>query len=240
MKNIYKDGGYSESNPNWHGADAGWKADQITRALEINSIAYHSCIEVGCGTGLVLENLARLKPGKSYSGYDISPDAAAFWEHRAPGLSFHLANLLETDALVDLVLAIDVFEHVPDYMGFLEGLRKHGKHFVFHIPLEMHLMGLLRDKHVYAREMVGHLHYFSRATALATLADCGYNVISSTFTKLSQETTEGTSARTVAANVLRRIVQSFSPNLAQKLLGGYSLLVVCKLRNHGDQIERKN
>ena len=35
---------------------------------------------------------------------------------------------------------------------------------------DMHVSALLRDRQLYVRRQVGHLHYFSRATALATLA----------------------------------------------------------------------
>ena len=228
MTNIYQDGSYSQNNPDWHGADAGWKAEQIARALKSASVSFNTCIEVGCGTGLVLENLAQKIPGKSYEGFDISPDAAAFWKARSKNIAFHNINLLETQSTADVLLAIDVFEHVPDYMGFLRGLLKHASFFVFHVPLEMHVSGLLRDRQIHSRKKVGHLHYFSHATALATLSDCGFELISCSLTNLSQETVEGVSGKTRAANLLRRSIQAVSPGLAVKLLGGYSLLAVCK------------
>jgi predicted TPR repeat methyltransferase len=232
---IYKDGSYSQNNPDWHGADAGWKANKIAKVLKTSSIAFETCIEVGCGTGLVLEHLAQHFPGKSYSGYDISRDAAVFWKDRSKDIAFYSSNLLETQHTADVILLIDVFEHVPDYMGFLKALREHAEHFVFHVPLDMHVSGLLRDRQIHARSKVGHLHYFSQATALATLRDCGYELISASLTHLSQETVEGVSRRTRVANVLRRSIQAISPGLAAKLLGGYSLLVVCKTVKQSDR-----
>jgi SAM-dependent methyltransferase len=235
MADIYQDGSYSQNNPDWHGADAGWKAQKIAEALSVNSVKFNSCIEVGCGTGLVLEHLARHFPGKHYAGYDISPDAAAFWKNRSKEIQFHNSNLLDTKRTADVVLLIDVFEHVPDYMGFLQELRKHAEYFVFHIPLEMHVSGLMRDRQIYARNKVGHLHYFSHATALATLKDCGFELVSASLTHLSQETVEGVRGKTRAANLLRRSIQAISPGLAAKLLGGYSLLAVCKKSKLRDQ-----
>jgi SAM-dependent methyltransferase len=234
MADIYKDGSYSQNNPDWHGTDAGWKAGKIADALRAASITFESCIEVGCGTGLVLEHLARHFPGKSYVGYDISPDVTAFWKSRPKDIAFHNTNLLETQNIADVILLIDVFEHVPDYMGFLRELSKHAEYFVFHIPLDMHVSGLLRDKQVYARSKVGHLHYFSQATALATLKDCGFETGSVSLTHLSQETVEGVSGKTRVANILRRSIQAFSPGLAAKLLGGYSLLAVCRRSGQRD------
>jgi hypothetical protein len=91
----------------------------------------------------------------------------------------------------------------------------------------MHMSALLRDRQIYARQKVGHLHYFSRATALATLEDTGFRIVDDQLTNLSQETIEGQRALTRVANVARRGVQSVSQKLAAKILGGYSLLVLC-------------
>jgi hypothetical protein len=133
-----------------------------------------------------------------------------------------------TDVRADLLLLIDVFEHVEDYMGFLRKLANRARWFVFHIPLDMHVSGLLRDRQLHARQQVGHLHYFSRATALATLTDTGYRVVDQELTRLSQQTSEGRRGLTVVANLFRGCVQTLSMGLAAKLLGGYSLLVLAE------------
>ena len=112
-------------------------------------------------------------------------------------------------------------------MGFLRKVSERARWFVFHIPLDMHISGLLRDRQLYVRHQVGHLHYFSRATALATLEDTGYRIVKAEYTNLSQETQEGRRTLTRIANLVRVGVQSVSIDLAAKLLGGYSLLVLC-------------
>jgi predicted TPR repeat methyltransferase len=234
-QDIYSDGSYGENNPDWHGADAAWKAERIAEALASNHVEFESCTEIGCGTGLVLENLAKLRPGKSYTGYDVSPTAQKFWDKRQKGLNFRRQDFTTSAEKSDLILLIDVFEHVPDYLGFLGKISDKANWFVFHIPLEFHISGLLRDAQIGARKKVGHLHYFSRATALVTLEDSGYDVVSANFTKLSQQTVEGQRFLTTAANLLRRAIELVSPGLAAKLLGGYSLLVVCKRRKSGSK-----
>jgi hypothetical protein len=139
-----------------------------------------------------------------------------------------LGDFRSTSETCDLLLLIDVFEHVEDYMGFLRSLSGRAHRYIFHIPLEMHLSALLRDRQIHARQQVGHLHYFSRATALATLVDTGYCVLSDEYTYLSQETQEARRTLTRLANVARAGMQSVSVDLAAKLLGGYSLLVLCR------------
>jgi SAM-dependent methyltransferase len=226
---MYADGSYRANNPGWHSADSAWKADRIAAILTRNFVEFTSCIEVGCGAGQVLAQLSQRMPGKKFTGYDVSPDAAKFWASPPNSeLSYHLQDFIETDETSDLLLLIDVFEHIEDYMGFLRKLSRRARWFVFHIPLDMHVSGLLRGRQLHARRQVGHLHYFSRATALATLADTGYAVIADELTNLSQETTEGRRALTNFANVARAGLQAISPNLAAELLGGYSLLALCR------------
>jgi SAM-dependent methyltransferase len=228
-ESFYTDGSYRENNPDWHAIDSRWKAELIASMLERNSVAFGSCVEVGCGAGRVLAHLAELIPGKTYAGYDVSPDAAASWlPSRQLSVAYHLGDFRATSENYDLLLLIDVFEHLEDYMGFLRSLSTRAQWFVFHIPLEMHLSALLRDRQLHSRHQVGHLHYFSRATALATLADTGYHIVTEEYTYLSQETQEARRMLTNLANLVRAGVQSVSVDLAAKLLGGYSLLVLCR------------
>jgi hypothetical protein len=226
---VYNDGSYRQNNPDWHAIDSRWKAGLIASMLARNSVEFGSCVEVGCGAGRVLAHLAELLPGKAYAGYDVSPDAAALWSPSQQGpVSYHLGDFRSTTETYDLLLLIDVFEHVEDYMGFLRSLSKRARWYIFHIPLEMHVSALLRDRQIHSRRQVGHLHYFSRATALATLSDTGYSILQDEYTYLSQEAQEARRTLTRLANLVRAGVQSASIELAAKLLGGYSLLVLCR------------
>lgn len=228
-ESAYNDGSYRENNPDWHATDSGWKAERIAAILASNSVEYHSCVEVGCGAGRVLAHLAERMPGRRYTGYDISSDAATLWRSapQTSSVSYHHGDFTSSSEIYDLLLLIDVFEHVEDYMSFLRKLSKRARWFVFHIPLEMHISALLRDRQLHSRRQVGHLHYFSRATALATLEDTGYRIVKAEYTDLSQETQEGRRTLTGLANLVRAGVQTISTDLAAKLIGGYSLLVLC-------------
>jgi SAM-dependent methyltransferase len=227
--NPYSDGSYRENNPDWHAADSRWKAERIAAMLSDNSIRFETCVEVGCGAGQVLANVAERMPGKRYTGYDVSPDAARLWPSpQRTSISYRLGDFTSSSELYDLLLLIDVFEHVDDYLGFLRSLSGRARWFVFHIPLDMHISALLRDRQLQVRHQVGHLHYFSRATALATLEDTGYRIVDAEYTNLSQETQEGRRVLTRIANLIRLGMQTISTDLAAKLLGGYSLLVLCR------------
>lgn len=227
---IYADGTYRDANPDWHSGDSGWKAERIIELLNKHLVPFESCVEVGCGAGQILQALAKALPKVRFSGFDVSPDAAALWP-RSSRVDYFRADFTTTSEHHDLLLLIDVIEHVEDYMGFLRKLSSRATWVVLHIPLDLHVSGLLRHKQIDARNRVGHLHYFSKETALATLQDTGYEVVESQLTKLSQETSESRTRATNVINYARRVLELASSELAATMLGGYSLLVLC--RPHG-------
>ena len=124
----------------------------------------------------------------------------------------------------DLVLCIDVFEHVEDYFGFLRRLRRRGRAFLFHVPLDMNAQMVARGEPVSrVRRTVGHLHYFSKETALFTLEECGYKVEASFFTPNGVERPKSLRARLM--KVPRRVGFAVAPEWTARVLGGYSLMV---------------
>ena len=114
------------------------------------------------------------------SGFDVSPQALErAIGKQTPNTKFYLDNILERDDLFfDIVLAIDVMEHVEDYIGFLKKLKRRGTYKIFHIPLDLSVQSVFRAWPILnLRRDVGHLHYFFKETALMTLEDCGYTII---------------------------------------------------------------
>lgn len=226
----YLDGSYLAHNPTWGAEDSPWKAGQIHKILERNSVAPRSIAEIGCGAGGILQALSQKYPDAQCHGFDISPLAFAMAQrHSSSRLHFHLADLLESRERFDVLLAIDVAEHVPDYLGFLKRCRERASFQVYHFPLELHVSAVLRDAHLYTREKVGHLHYFSAATALATLRDTGHEVVDHFFTAGTMGLFKHHPAfKTAVANVPRWFISRFSEAWASKLLGGYSLMILCR------------
>ncbi|MGZ0190625.1 MAG: methyltransferase domain-containing protein, partial [Alphaproteobacteria bacterium] len=184
---LYESGEYLDSNPDWHMENSPWKAANIAAMIEREGVEFDRGVEVGCGAGLILQEMATRFLSKAWAGYDVSPDAETFWERWQGGkVSYNREDFLETTTPADLVMLIDVFEHVDDYLGFLKQLSKLGRSFIFHIPLDLNAQGLMRGSMLKSRDHVGHLHYFSKDTALATLNDSGYDVKAWQFTSSSQ------------------------------------------------------
>jgi cyclopropane fatty-acyl-phospholipid synthase-like methyltransferase len=231
IKNIYEDGTYLQKHPTWHEEDSLWKSQQIERMLKGNNINASTVCEIGCGAGEILSCLANsYNPSATYSGYEVSPQAFAICKPKERrGLHFFLSDLLvEEDASFDVVMAIDVFEHVDDYLGFLRKLRTKGKYKIFHIPLDLSVQTVLRSSPIInGRASVGHIHYFTKETALATLKDTGYEVVDCCYTSGSLELpNRGWKAN--VARLPRRMFFSVHKDLAVRILGGFSLLVLAK------------
>lgn len=227
-ESLYKSGAYLEKNPTYHVEDSGWKAEQILRMMRRNHLEPRTVCEVGCGAGEILSRLAAaLPPETLLDGYEISPQAYALCTERATErLRFHCEDLLASDAgPFDLMLCIDVFEHVEDYMGFLRALRLKARRHIFHIPLDLNAQSILRAHPVMLeREQVGHLHYFTKETALATLKDTGYEVLDWFYTPGALLNPRSLKAR--LASWPRKLSSLINQDLTVRVLGGYSLLVL--------------
>jgi cyclopropane fatty-acyl-phospholipid synthase-like methyltransferase len=229
---IYSDATYLTNNADWHLEDTPWKASEIQRILNRNSVAWETAVEVGCGSGGIVSQLATAFPDRKFVGYDIAKDAATFWpERKRPNLEFSNEDFIKSKKTTDLLMLIDVFEHVEDYMGFLRQLHGKSKWFVFHIPLDLHLQGLFRNQQMVAREKVGHLHYFSESTALATLRDTGFQVVDHFLTDVAFSANASHRAmRTRLLNPLRRMCAAVAPHKTALVLGGYSIMVLCRAK----------
>lgn len=230
---MYQSGEYLDKNPRWHAADSPWKAAQILKMIRKQNLNPATVCEVGCGAGEILNRLHAELPATNFFGYEVSPQAYEICSAKTKErLQFRLGDLLETEARFDLLLCIDVFEHVPDYLSFLERLRGRASRFIFHIPLDLSALSLLRPARLMkTRYGVGHLHMFTAETALAVLKDTGYETLDSFFTAGGLELEKNQKRlRTVLANLPRRVLGKFSPRLAARILGGYSLLVFAKPR----------
>jgi SAM-dependent methyltransferase len=140
-----------------------------------------------------------------------------------PGVNYRLADFLATDETFDLLMSIDVFEHVPDYLGFLKQMRSRARYFIFHIPLDMNMLMLAKAEHSGLRDRIGHLHYFSRSTAEDTLNTCGYRIKDWFYT--ADYALPGHERK---INSLRRLMFALSPEWAVKTLGGWSMMVLAE------------
>lgn len=219
---LYVSGEYLAKNPTWHEEDAEWKFGNVAELVRRNHLNPASVVEVGTGSGEVLRLLADALDTARLTGYDISPDAIRLAAPKATDrLSFHLGNPFGQSAY-DLAIALDVFEHVDDYFGFLRQMTALAPLQIYNIPLDLSVRDVLqKDLVMRRRRDVGHLHYFFEDTALATLVDTGHEVLDYFCHSLSL-THRG------PKGAFRRWFFRRNPSLCARLMGGFSMTVLCR------------
>lgn len=221
---------YLQQTKTWHAEDSPWKAKQILKSFLRNDIKPQSITEVGCGVGEILFELEKAMPKEivNFEGYDIAEDALKIaLKKMSDKIHFHQKDFLEGESHSDVLLMIDVFEHVEDYLGFIKKCKDRATYKVFHIPLDLSVSSVIRNQMMNARKKVGHLHYFTKETALATLKDSGMSVIDSFYTQVAVEQ-NNKKLKTKFANLFRKMVFAINPDLSVRLFGGYSLMVVAR------------
>lgn len=180
VTDLYISGEYLQKNPTWHVEESPWKARQILRLLDRNHVVPQSVCEVGCGTGEILRLLQKVLPADcTLWGYEISPQAFELCQNKAnEHLHFKLADIQqETGVHFDLILLMDVLEHIEDYFSLLRNLQPKSRYKLIQLPLDISVRSVLRGEIIQYRETYGHLHYFTKDIALRMLQDVGYHVL---------------------------------------------------------------
>lgn len=222
---------YLEHNPNWDVEDTPWKASIVAATLARNGVMPTSICEVGCGSGGCLAELRAIYPEVELSGFDIAPDAASFWT-RYDGLNIHfeVGDALQKPSLkCDVLLMLDVIEHLADPHSFLAGLHGKANYYIFHIPLDLSAASVFREAPLlYVRNKVGHIHYFTKQLALSLLRESGYKIIDASYTQAAF-TAPIRSWKTLVVRPLRRVMQILlGKDRVVRLLGGETLMVLAQ------------
>ncbi|MCC7401858.1 MAG: class I SAM-dependent methyltransferase [Chitinophagaceae bacterium] len=230
--NIYISGEYLSKNPTWGSEDSLWKAKAIRELINRNNLNPGSVTEIGCGFGEILVHLSNMDDHiEHFYGYDISPQAIAeAKKHETGRVQFFNAEFPdETTTVPDLVLMIDVMEHVPGYIDFMKRIREIGNEFIFHIPLDLSCRTIFKP-HVILQQRndVGHLHYFTREHVEWLLNDCGFAIKDWFYTLSETDRSKARSFKLRIKKMLRRLSFSLSREMSVKLWGGYSVMIYCQ------------
>jgi SAM-dependent methyltransferase len=221
---------YGDAQPSWHEDDAPWKADHVAAILASHDLAPASVCDIGCGTGGVLDHLVSTLPHITTAvGYEVSARAVALAPTARAARIELVVGALDDGRCFDVALVLDVIEHVEDHRGLLALVRPKAEWFVLHIPLDRSVAATLRPgQYERLRRLMGHIHSFTRRTALATLDTAGFDVIDARYTQPAVD--RPTTGLQRIVRLPRRVGFRVAPNFTARVLGGFSLLVLARPR----------
>ncbi len=219
---------YLDHNPSWDIEDSSWKAGHVNRIVSDNHLILKHVCEVGCGAGGVLVSLKEMNPEASYVGYDIAPAAVNFWkksEHA--GVDFLLGDFFELDSNhYDVILLLDVLEHVVDPHQFLTELKTRADYLVIHFPLDLSVVSVFRERPLlHVRRKVGHIHYFTKGLAFELLKECGMEVVDWRYTEAAFNAPQRT-LKTKFFSWVRYFAYALNKDVGVRLFGGETMMVL--------------
>lgn len=174
MRDLYTDGTYIKQNPTLHVEDSEYKFFYIKQLLdEIKPKNNHiKILDIGGGAGIIGLKVCEyfLKMGTEISFYalDLSKEMLEIQRKNNPYICEIINEPLESldsNQHFDLILMIDVIEHIPDKDKIANQINNISEYVVYNIPIEINLVDLMRNiKGNYYKGQtatIGHIHFFS-------------------------------------------------------------------------------
>jgi SAM-dependent methyltransferase len=167
-----------------HADVEGWwfraKEDIVARMLAPHLSPHCRALILGIGSGGTVRRIRQIAPAASVTGLDIDPDAVGLLTRLDPGGSYRIADI-ETDVLgppgsADLVIALDVIEHLDDDRGVVRRIHDvlaPGGLFAVHVPAHPWLFSS-HDEHL------GHRRRYRPAELTSLLRDAGFDIVHTT------------------------------------------------------------
>lgn len=216
--------------------DDSWKAAQLRRAAaqipDLGKIEAYA--DVGCALGGVFSHFAGAlidlgAPLTRVVGYDINQVPEDRPDHRPP-LVYKRADFLTDDETFDLVTLADVIEHVASPQDFVRRVAERTRYVILHIPLDDRLSVLMTNQFNFRLQTVGHVSFWSPASALTLLTAAGLLPLWCGFTPgfLAPSGRERWIQR--LALPVRWLAWMSNPGLMAATVGGVSLAVLARGR----------
>lgn len=150
ISKFYKTDKYIEKHPSLHEEDSPWKVTKIIPMVDL-FIKNHcdgneiNVLDVGGGAGLILKSISahiQERHGIKVNKFvlDLSPGMLKIQKRNNPDIkgvfNEDITKVSLRDKEMDLVLMIDVIEHVSEPLRALKELRRISKFTIFKVPLE--------------------------------------------------------------------------------------------------------
>ena len=179
MGDIYNDNSYIINNPTLHSEDSEFKFNNVLRFLNLIEIKENKIkiLDVGGGAGLIGKRVMKYYAKKdiivTLHSLDLSFKMLKIQKQNNPKIkklsNCSIAECKESN--YDLVLMIDVIEHIPNKNISAKTLNRLSKNIIYNIPIEINLfdyvknISLLFRYYKNQRKTLGHIHFFSFKSA---------------------------------------------------------------------------
>ena len=251
QENMYSSGTYIRNNPTLDAEDMPWKISKILPIVDIflrqTSATKVKILDVGGGAGLYLKEISDHLRAKKIAAdkyaLDLSGEMLRIQRENNPDMKGIVECSIEQtpfkDKEFDLVLVIDVLEHIPNVAAALKEIRRISGHVIYKVPLENNLYynilnimkrgGLRRD----IFQKVGHVHFFSPGKLKKQLS-CTGEMVCCNYTNvfewcLSEDYHRGTNWKEKMVFTLANYVFKISPGLCSRLFpDSIACLVQCR------------
>lgn len=132
-------------------------------------------LEIGCGTGFVLEGFSRAFPDFNLSGSEYFLEGLAFAKERIPQADFRQLDAIQMKdhELYDCVGAFDVLEHIDDDRKVIQNIHRAlrpGGSFLITVPQHRWLWSVV-DEHAQ------HVRRYEKADLISKLESTGFDVV---------------------------------------------------------------
>jgi SAM-dependent methyltransferase len=182
----FYDEAYSEADPaaargygDWRALGARTKADHVVALLARAGVRPRRLVEIGCGAGSLLAELAGRGVAPELDGFDLSPAAIGIARDQGLlGVRFEVfdgARVPAEDRSYDVAVLSHVLEHVPDPAALLAEAARVAGWVVVEVPLEANRSAARPAKRAEAAR-IGHIQFFDRTAVRALCAAAGLEV----------------------------------------------------------------
>jgi len=250
IKEFYTKGNYIKKHPDIHEKDSPWKISKIKPFVDEYVLKTNKkeiiLLDVGGGKGIILKEISdylRERHNIKVNKYvlDLSAQMLDYQKKINPDI----LNIVEADICkapfenkeIDLVLMIDVLEHLPNTEKALKELKRISKYVLFKVPLEnnlfFNLINILRlgSHRQQAIKDVGHINSYNFRSLLAQLQQNLGKVIKYQFTNVYEYYASKNYPKKLPRwKYLRSKVGSLlfniSPQLSAKIFSDFLLVLV--------------
>jgi trans-aconitate methyltransferase len=137
---------------------------------QVKKLAFRSVLDVGCGQGSPLEEIAKQRPEVELAGVDLSARAVEMARLRMPQGRFDVLDITteSLDRQFDLLVCTDVVEHIPDDRAAFRNMRKMTRRWC--------LVGTMQGHMRPWEARVGHVRNYAPGELAAKMEEAGFKI----------------------------------------------------------------